>query len=44
MRDIKIRDGLKGDDDNDGSGSDWREGNKTEGISEIFYTYSGSMT
>ena len=44
MRDIKIRDGLKGDDDNDGSGSDWREGNKTKGKSEIFYRYSRPMT
>ena len=44
MRDIKIRDGLKGDDDNDGSGSDSRGGNETEGKSEIFYRYSGSMT
>ena len=35
---------MKGDDDNDGSGSDWREKNETEGKSEIFYRYSGPMT
>ena len=35
---------MKGDDDNDGSGSDSREKNETEGKSEIFYRYSGPMT
>ena len=35
---------MKGDDDNDGSGSDSRGGNETEGKSEIFYRYSGPMT
>ena len=31
---------MKGDYDNDGSDSDLREGNETEGKSEIFYRYS----
>ena len=34
----------KGDDDNDGSGSDSPGGKETEGESEIFYRYSGPMT
>ena len=40
----KIEGGLKGDDDNGGSGSDFPGGNETEGKSKIFYRYSGPMT
>ena len=36
---------MKGDDDNDGSGSDWREGNETEENARSFIdTHSYDIT